>query len=120
MAPSMEMLTYVGPLRKHKHGALDDNPSFVIGALDLKKFKRHFSSLVDKVCRLATGSDVSSDIAANKNENEYIGGMSIVSEIQEESEQEHLDNTEGSDWINQNDPSDIIHLSDIIPNSVEE
>lgn len=116
MAPSMEMLTYVGPLRKHKHGALDDNPSFVIGALDLKKFKRHFSSLVDKVCRLATA-----DIAANKNENdEYIGGMSIVSEIQEEPEQEHLDNTEGSDWINQNDPSDIIHLSDIIPNSVEE
>lgn len=117
MAPSMEMLTYIGPLRKHKHGALDDNPSFVIGALDLNRFKRHFSSLVERVCRLATaGVDDTSEISTNKKENVY-SGVSIASGIQEEPE--HLDDMEESDWINRNDPSDIIHLNDIIPNSEE-
>lgn len=104
MAPSMEMLNYIGPLRKHKHGALDDNPSFVVGTLDLNRFKRHFSSLVERVCRLSnsSGDNHETDKLSRDNVDDY--GNSVVAGIQEEPEQ--VDET--SDWIDQGNSSDIV------------
>lgn len=71
VAPALEMLNHIGPLRKNKNTALDDNPSYATTSLDFGRFKRHFISLLERVCRLAanqtnsTNEDAENDLPSN-------------------------------------------------------
>lgn len=83
---SLDRLNHIGALRKNKN-AIDDNPSYAATSLDITKYKRRLSSLLERVCRLCSKKDNNQD-DNNLLENDC---------LEEENEEENT-----SDWISDN------------------
>lgn len=91
IAPSLEMINYIGPLRKNKNTALDDNPSYATTSLDFNRFKRHFISLLERICRLAANQ--------NNGTNDELESELMPSN---EHDEDKLTDINESEWTNNN------------------
>lgn len=84
---SLDRLNHIGALRKNKNASVDDNPSYAATSLDINRYKRRLSALLERVCRLGLKKDNSQD-DNNISENDL---------LEEENEEEYT-----SDWISDN------------------
>lgn len=84
---SLDRLNHIGPLRKNKNAPFDDNPSYASTSLDINRYKRRFSALMERVCRLCSKKDITVD-ENNALDNDL---------VEEENEDEHT-----SDWLSDN------------------
>ncbi len=76
-------------MRKNKNAPADENPSYASTALDISRYKRRLSGILERVCRLCSKKDNSQE-ENNLLENDL---------LEEENEEEHT-----SDWISDNRP----------------
>lgn len=58
---SLDRLNHIGPLRKNKNASIDDNPSYAATSLDINRYKRRLSSILERVCRLSSKKDNNPD-----------------------------------------------------------
>lgn len=84
---SLDRLNHIGALRKNKNLSVDDNLSYAATSLDINRYKKRFSTLLERVCRLTSKKDMSQE-ENNLIENEF---------LEEENEEEYT-----SDWISDN------------------
>lgn len=57
-AAGLNILNYMGPLRKNKNtAAADDDPAIDVTPFDFERFKRHLTGLLERVSRLLTNGD---------------------------------------------------------------
>lgn len=97
---SLDRLNHIGPLRKNKHASIDDNPSYATTSLDINRYKRRLSALLERVCRLCLKKDNSQD-EGNLLETDCLE--------EEENEEEH-----SSDWISDSRPQVDLKNSDLV------
>lgn len=90
------MLNHIGPLRKNKNTALDENPSFAITSLDVNRYKRHFTSLLERVCRMAANVGQS---GTTETDDDTIEEKHEIEEEQEPPTSEWLNSTISSTGI---------------------
>lgn len=84
---SLDRLNHIGALRKNKNAPIDDNPSYAATSLDINRYKRRLSGLLERVCRLCAKKDNIQD-DGNLLENDC---------LEEENEEEYA-----SDWVSDN------------------
>lgn len=53
-APGLNYLNYVGALRKNKNATIDEEPSVDVTPFEFDRFKRHLTSLLERVSRMST------------------------------------------------------------------
>lgn len=83
---SIDRLNHIGALRKNKNASVDDNLSYAATSLDINRYKRRLSALLERVCRLSKKDNSKDD--NNLLENDL---------LEEENEEEYT-----SDWISDN------------------
>lgn len=84
---SLDRLNHIGALRKNKNSSIDENPSYAATSLDINRYKRRLTALLERVCRLCSKNQNSQD-ENNLLENDL---------LEEENEEEYT-----SDWISDN------------------
>lgn len=90
-AAGLNMLNYMGPLRKNKNTSADDDPTIDVAPFDFERFKRHLTGLLERVSRLLTnadqkGNDTDDTLAEEDDTNELVDNPKAS-------------NGEQSDWI---------------------
>lgn len=97
MATGLNILNYIGPLRKNKNSAVDDDPTIDMAQFDFERFKRHLMGLLERVSRMSFNGDQKvSDIDDTLTE--------------EDDENAHTAKQEESDWI-----FDVEKTMDVLP-----
>lgn len=101
-AAGLNILNYVGPLRKNKNAPADDDPALDVTPFDFERFKRHLTGLLERVSRMSTNGEKVNDIDDTLTE--------------EDDTTESIDNTkttikpEESDWT-----FDVKKTMDVLP-----
>lgn len=87
-APALDMLNHNGPLRKNQNASIEEQPNFAVTSLDFVRFKRHLSSLMDRICRLVANNSNNSTPAAP------------IDDSDDFSDENKLEFAEISEWVN--------------------
>lgn len=97
-AAGLNILNYVGPLRKNKNATADDDPTLDVAPFDFIRFKRHLTGLLERVSRSGNANDISDDTLAEEDDaNESVDNSKAPKE-------------EESDWI-----FDVKQTMDVLP-----
>ncbi|XP_031630232.1 protein PTHB1 [Contarinia nasturtii] len=99
-AAGLNILTYVGPLKKNKNGVADDDPTLDVAPFDFERFKRHLTGLLERVSR-QSGDQKSNSIDETLTEEDDINELSVDNP---------KTTNEESDWI-----FDVKQTMDILP-----
>ncbi|KAG4078630.1 hypothetical protein HA402_015220 [Bradysia odoriphaga] len=97
---SLDRLNHIGALRKNKNASVDDHPTYAATTLDISRYKRRLSALLERVCRLCSKKDNSQD------ENNLLETDCLE---EEENEEENK-----SDWVNDSQPQVDLKLSELV------
>lgn len=97
IAAGLNVLNYVGPLRKNKNVQADNDPSLDMAPFDFERFKRHLTGLLERVSRQK--SDGIDETLPEEDGTTESGDNSKPTNEQEE-----------SDWI-----FDVVQTMDILP-----
>ncbi|XP_055320368.1 protein PTHB1 [Sitodiplosis mosellana] len=87
-AAGLNILNYVGPLRKNKNAATDDDPTLDVAPFDFDRFKRHLTGLLERVSR--SGGPKANDIKDTLTEED---------DVIESTDNSKPPKEEESDWI---------------------
>lgn len=112
-APALDMINLIGPLRKNKNSAIDEDPTYDVNPFEYDRFKRHLLGLLERVCRLCVQS--SSEQKASDPTDDSLENMISVAETlgeEEDGEATAANNQleEESDWV-----CDVKQTMDILP-----
>lgn len=55
-AAGLNILNYMGPLRKNKNAPIDTDPALDVAPFDFDRFKRHLTGLLERVGRMSSSS----------------------------------------------------------------
>lgn len=98
-APGLNILNYVGPLRKNKNVVADDDQALDVAPFDFDRFKRHLTGLLERVSR--NGDQRSNDIDDTLAEED---------DTNESADSSKTTKQEESDWI-----FDVKQTMDVLP-----
>lgn len=56
-AAGLNILNYMGPLRKNKNAPVDDDPALDVTPFDFERLKRHLTGLLERVSRISMSGD---------------------------------------------------------------
>lgn len=56
-ASGLNVLNYVGPLRKNKNASTDDDPALDLAPFEFDRFKRHLTGVLERVSRMSAKDD---------------------------------------------------------------
>lgn len=92
-AAGLNSLNYIGPLRKNKSAAVDEDPTLDVAPFEFDRFKRHLNGLLDRVSRMITtnGEQKPNDVDETLAEED--------DNATDASDQAKAARTEESDWI---------------------
>lgn len=99
-AAGLNILNYVGPLRKNKNVAADDDPKLDVAPFEFDRFKRHMTGLLERVSR--NGDQKANDIGEPLDEEDDINESADNSKDKPKEEE--------SDWI-----FDVKQTMDVLP-----
>lgn len=88
----------MGPLRKNKNTPLE-NALIEISVFNFERFKRHLTSLLERVCRLAQSQDTKQNLSQANDPNDT-QTEHILNDVIEKDLDENKIVEEESDWIN--------------------
>lgn len=103
-ATGLNSLNYIGPLRKNKNAAVDDDLTLDVTPFEFERFKRHLSGLLERVSRI---------LATNGEQNVNDVGETLPEEddnATDASEMQKNTEAEESDWI-----FDVKKTMDVLP-----
>lgn len=98
-AAGLNILNYVGPLRKNKSVTADDDPTLDVAPFDFDRFKRHLTGLLERVSR--NGQPKANDIDDTLTEEDDTNELADSTKAPKEEE---------SDWI-----FDVKQTMDVLP-----
>lgn len=98
-AAGLNILNYVGPLRKNKTVAIDNDPTLDVAPFDFDRFKRHLSGLLERVSR-----------SGNQKGNNIDDTLTEEDDTNELADNSTAPNEEESDWI-----FDVKQTMDVLP-----
>lgn len=99
-AAGLNILNYVGPLRKNKNATADDDPALDVAPFDFGRFKRHLTGLLERVSR--SGNPKANDIVADT--------LAEEDDVNETVDNSKAPKQEESDWI-----FDVKQTMDVLP-----
>lgn len=105
-AAGLNMLNYMGPLRKNKNTPADDDPSIDVAPFDFERFKRHLTGLLERVSRLLTQNDQKT----NGNDNDTDDTLAEEDDTVDSIDNPMAIKEEQSDWI-----FDVQKTMDVLP-----
>lgn len=91
MSAGLNVLNYVGPLRKNKNAPTDDDPVFDITPFEFERFKRHMTGLLERVSRISTHVE--------QKHNDIDDTLTEEDDIHESIDSNETSKQEESDWV---------------------
>ncbi|KAJ6643752.1 hypothetical protein Bhyg_08717, partial [Pseudolycoriella hygida] len=58
---SLDRLNHIGALRKNKNATIEEHTSYATTSMDVSKYKRRLSTLLERVCRMSSKKDNKQD-----------------------------------------------------------
>lgn len=109
-AAGLNILNYIGPLRKNKNGAADEDLTFDKTPFEFDRFKRHLNGLLERLSRMVASSSTNDHKSFDSDETIQEQPLKEEDDTAENNENSTPQIEEESDWV-----FDVKQAMDVLP-----